>query len=72
MILLEGIWKRTAAHAEYKRLHCIDLWGMSVINTIMSDMTYLYQTYSSVAQLAEHSAVNRRVSGSNPGGGAEW
>ena len=72
MILLEGIWKRTAAHAEYKRLYCIDSWGMSVLNAIMSDITYLYQTYSSVAQLAEHSAVNRTVPGSNPGGGAEW
>ena len=28
--------------------------------------------YSSVAQLAEHSAVNRTVPGSNPGGGADF
>ena len=28
-------------------------------------------TYSSIAQLAEHSTVNRRVSGSSPVGGAK-
>ncbi len=28
--------------------------------------------YSPIAQLAEHSTVNRRVSGSSPDGGARW
>ena len=66
----EDTWRETAR--ENREMPLLNQYGRVSSLPISVFLNPASELYSSLAQLVEHAAVNRRVVGSSPTGGANW